>query len=90
MASVRLPEIVRGPIGSSPFQLAVRKLPERYGTMKTFALIVQRKTYRSRFASWLIALICAVLLNGCAIMPAGEILHPGRFELEHAGGFPAF
>lgn len=53
--------------------------------METFAILVPRKVYRSGLTSCLSVLIGALLLNGCAIMPASERVHPGRFEFAVIG-----
>lgn len=47
---------------------------------EAFMILVPRKARRSGLTSSLTALLCALLLNGCAMMPVGEIVHPGRFE----------
>lgn len=53
--------------------------------MKMFEILVSLRICRSGLKSGLAALLSALLLNGCAIMPAGEIVRPGRFEFAVIG-----
>ena len=53
--------------------------------METFAILVPRRICTSGLTSGLAVLLWALVLNGCAIMPAGEIAHPGRFEFAVIG-----
>ena len=48
-------------------------------------MLMPGEAYRSRATTWLRALLCALLLNSCAILPPGENIHPGRFEFAVIG-----